>query len=83
MASTEKGGSVGAAMIVQTTNDLAELVRARRRELGLTQEELADVTGVHRAFVSLFERGQRTGRFDLILELVHALGMDLDVRPRG
>jgi len=70
------------AMIVRTVDDLAEIVRARRHELGLTQEELAGVIGVHRMFVSQFESGKRTLRFELVLRLVQALGLDIELRPR-
>ena len=69
-------------MIVRSVDELTELVRARRRELGLSQEELADVIGVHRAFVSQFERGKASVRLDLVLRLVQALGMDIEIRPR-
>jgi HTH-type transcriptional regulator/antitoxin HipB len=70
-------------MIVRTADELPEIVRDRRRELGLTQEQLADIIGVHRAFVSQLERGKATVRFDLLLRLVQALGMDIELRPRG
>ncbi len=67
---------------VRTVDDLAEIVRARRRELGLSQEALADVIGVHRVFVSQFERGKVSVRFDSVLRLVQALGLDVELRPR-
>jgi HTH-type transcriptional regulator/antitoxin HipB len=70
------------AMIVRTVDELAEIVRARRHELGLTQEELAGVIGVHRMFVSQFESGKSSMRFDLVLRLVQALGLDIELRPR-
>jgi HTH-type transcriptional regulator / antitoxin HipB len=70
-------------MIIRTAEQLPEAVRERRRELGITQEQLADVIGVHRAFVSQLERGKATVRFDLLLRLVQALGLDIELRPRG
>jgi y4mF family transcriptional regulator len=70
-------------MVVRDNDELASLVRARRSELGLTQEELAGVIGVHRAFVSQFERGKTTVRFGLALRLVQALGLEIDIRPRS
>ncbi len=69
-------------MIVRTKDELREVVRARRRELGLSQEDLADVIGAHRAFVSQFERGRTDARLDLVLKLLHALGLDVDLRAR-
>lgn len=70
-------------MIVRAPDQLPLLVRARREELGISQTTLADLTGVHRSFISMFERGVRPGSFDLVLKLVQALGMDLEVRPRA
>ena len=69
-------------MIVRTAEEFAEVVHARRRALGLTQEELAGVIGVHRTFVGQFERGKRSVRFDLALRLAQALGLDIDLRSR-
>lgn len=36
-----------------------DAVRARREELGLTQEELAAEVGIHRTYLSDVERGAR------------------------
>jgi HTH-type transcriptional regulator/antitoxin HipB len=69
-------------MIVQTADELTQIVRARRIELGLTQEDLAGVIGMHRAFVSQFERGKLSVRFEYVLRLVQALGLDIELRPR-
>lgn len=68
---------------VESPGDLARLLRARRMELGITQERLADLAGVHRSFVGMFERGMRPGSLELVLKLVHALGMDMELRSRG
>lgn len=70
-------------MLIRDNSDLARLVHERRRELGLTQEDLAGVIGVHRVFVSQFERGKTTVRFDLVLRLVQALGLEIEIRPRS
>jgi HTH-type transcriptional regulator/antitoxin HipB len=69
-------------MIIRSSQELSDVVRNRRRELGLTQEELAGVIGVHRVFVSQFEGGKRSVRFDSALRLLQALGLDIDLRPR-
>ena len=69
--------------IVRSPEDLAQLMRARRRELGLTQEALAGVTGLDRAVLSLLERGERRMSLDVTLRLVQALGMDIVIRPRS
>jgi transcriptional regulator with XRE-family HTH domain len=70
-------------MIIRETSDLARLVRDRRRELGLSQEELANIAGIHRVTIGIFERGERPGSVGTVLTLLHALGMDLEVNARG
>lgn len=69
-------------MVIRTTDELASVVRARRRELGLTQEELAGVSGVHRVLVSQLEHGKANVRLALVLRLLQALGLDVDLRAR-
>lgn len=69
-------------MILRTTSDLAQSVRARRHELGLTQEDLANLTDLHRTVIGIFEKGDRSIRFESILKIMHTLGMDLEVRIR-
>lgn len=50
-------------------------VREYRVQAGLSQEELADVAGLHRTYVSLLERGQRNPSLQVVLTLARALGV--------
>ncbi|HST55788.1 MAG TPA: helix-turn-helix domain-containing protein [Solirubrobacteraceae bacterium] len=68
--------------IIKTVDELAHAARSRRRELGLSQQALADVIDVHRAFIIQFEQGKSSVRLDLVLRLVQALGMDVELRVR-
>jgi transcriptional regulator with XRE-family HTH domain len=49
--------------------------RARRRDAGLTQEELAGRLGLSIAYVSLIERGGRNPPFTTVVAIAHALGV--------
>lgn len=69
--------------VIRSTEDLAQLVRTRRYELGLSQTALSGITGIDRAFLSLFERGKRGMSIGVLLRLVQALGMDIEVRRRS
>ena len=51
-------------------------VRARREELGLSQERLADAAGLHWTFIGQVERGQRNLTLHNILKLAAALRCD-------
>ncbi len=49
------------------------LVRARRTQLGLSQEELAQKAGMHFTYVSSTERGERNISLANIAKLANAL----------
>ncbi len=57
--------------------DLAALVSARRRALGLTQLDAAELAGVSERFVRDVEAGKRSVRLDKVDALLHALGLRL------
>ncbi|MEU4339494.1 helix-turn-helix transcriptional regulator [Micromonospora lupini] len=50
-------------------------VRDLRQARRLSQEELAELAGVHRTYVSSLERGQRNVGLDNILAIAAALGV--------
>lgn len=63
--------------------DLASTVRLRRRELGLRQDEAADLAGVSERFVREVEHGKASLRWDKVQQLLDALGLELQVQLRG
>ncbi|MEQ8383099.1 MAG: helix-turn-helix transcriptional regulator [Coleofasciculus sp. A1-SPW-01] len=48
-------------------------VRARREELGFSQEQLAELAGMHRTYVGSIERGERNISLENIVKLCEAL----------
>jgi len=54
-------------------NVLARNVRARRENLGLTQEQLGFETGLDRTYISGIERGVRNPSLDVIAKIASAL----------
>lgn len=59
---------------------LAAAVRSRRRDLGLRQDEVADLAGVSERFVFAVENGKASVRLDKLLALLVALGLHLELR---
>jgi transcriptional regulator with XRE-family HTH domain len=53
-----------------------ERVRKRRHQLGKSQEQLADDSGLHWSYVGQVERGQRNVSLHNIVKLAAALQID-------
>lgn len=58
---------------------LAQRLRSERASRGLSQEELADLAGLHRTYVGSVERAERNVSIDNIEKLAGALGLDIAV----
>jgi transcriptional regulator with XRE-family HTH domain len=58
-------------------------IRERRNELGLSQEALADVAGLHWTFVGQVERGRRNLSLHNLLKLAEALQTDPGLLVEG
>jgi HTH-type transcriptional regulator/antitoxin HipB len=79
IVATEKENNMQA--IARTPLQLGNSIRERRRELGLTQEQLAAKAGVRQRTISDIERSA-AARFDTVLRALAALDLELVVRPR-
>lgn len=66
-------------MKIKSIRNLAAAVRGRRRDLGLTQAELATRAGVSRKWVYEFEAGKPSAELRLILRVLDALGLTLEL----
>ncbi|HSJ92999.1 MAG TPA: helix-turn-helix transcriptional regulator [Gaiellaceae bacterium] len=64
---------------------IADRVADRRRELGLSQAQLAELTGTTQSAVARLESGGRPPRIDTLLRIADALDCELavELRPRG
>lgn len=56
---------------------LGKAIAKRRRERGLSQEELGLRTGVHRNYIGGIERGERSPTVVVIAKLADELGVKL------
>jgi transcriptional regulator with XRE-family HTH domain len=63
---------------------IAEQVADRRRALGLSQRELAELTGTTQSAIARLESGGRPPRIDTLMRIANALDCELrvELRPR-
>ncbi len=57
---------------------MGQRIKARRKELHLTQEQLAELTGISAAFLGHIERGTRKASLETFCALCEALKVSAD-----
>ena len=67
--------------LARTPLQLGSSIRERRRQLGMTQEQLAAKVGVRQRTVSDVERSASV-RLDTVLRTLAALDLEMVIRPR-
>lgn len=63
--------------------DLGAAIRDRRRQLDITQDELATSIAVNRKVVGQLENGKETVHVGIVLRAARAVGLNVGVEPRG
>ena len=61
----------------QRTNRFGNAVRNARTAAGLTQEDLADRSGLDRSYIGGIERGERNPTLSVIEKIADGLGISL------
>lgn len=64
-------------------SELGRRIRAQRKSIGLTQEQLALVADVDRSYFGAIERGERNVTFTVLCRLCIALQSDLGKLTAG
>jgi len=59
------------------------VIRERRRALHLTQQDLADLSGVSVRFIRDVEHGKASIQLDSLLAILRALGLQLNISVRS
>lgn len=62
---------------------LGAAIRERRKELKLTQDDLALAIGVNRKVIGQLEGGKETVQLEIALNAARALGLNVGVEARG
>ena len=76
-------------MILRAAKEIGALIRDRRSQLNLSQQELARKVGVSRAWLVALEKGKPSVQLGLVLQTLNELGLsihagsDVNDRPSG
>ncbi len=70
-------------MKVHSSKTFGEAIRQRRKELGYTQKELSDFSGISVSFLSDLENGKPTAELEKCLHIAGLLGLDVLMNVRG
>ncbi|MFA4913449.1 MAG: transcriptional regulator [Alcaligenaceae bacterium] len=68
--------------IVRSTATLGEIARRRRKDMQLTQNELAGLGGTGNRFIVDLESGKPTMQIQKVLDALHLLGLEVVVRAK-
>ena len=63
--------------LIRLKRGLAQSVKLRRRELGLSQEKLADMAEIDRTYASQIERGVANPSLEVLYRVARSLEIDL------
>ena len=69
--------------VLDSTAQLGDLVRAVRKEQGLTQLDVAGLAGMSNRFVIDLERGKETLQMQKVLDVLSLLGLEVVIRKKA
>lgn len=64
-------------MNIKNTKQMGEAVRSKRKQLGVTQRELAMTCGTGERFIVDLEKGKPTCQLGKVLRVTQALGINI------
>lgn len=68
--------------IASSAAHIGAFVATIRKSKGYTQQEMADLAGVGRRFLSELESGKPTAEIGKVLQVLTALGIDMELKAR-
>lgn len=68
---------------IDSIDDLAKFIRKHRKEIGLTQADLAGASGLGVRFIGDLERGKATCEIGKTLRALTMLGIELQLRTKS
>ena len=68
--------------IARTVQQLGAAIRRKRKQVGLSQEELGTRIRLRQATISKLEAGEPATRLQTLLDALAALDLEIVIRPR-
>lgn len=69
-------------MIINSISDISEVIKKRRKSLGLTQSECAAMCNVGNRFFSELENGKETLHIGKVINCLQILGINISLTNR-
>jgi len=76
------GNESGQGLVARSSADLGAVIRNRRKQLALTQLDLAGLANSGNRFVVEVENGKPSVQLQKVLDLIELLGLELVVRAK-
>ena len=68
--------------LIKNATDIGKMIRAKRKEIEMTQADFAGLCNVGIRFISELENGKPTLEFDRVLRVTQLIGIDLFAKGR-
>ena len=65
--------------MIRTSEDIGQYIRKRRKEIGVTQRDLALTAGTGLRFIVELENGKSTCQLGKVLQVLQVLGIHCDL----
>ncbi|HAU1068133.1 TPA: helix-turn-helix domain-containing protein [Legionella pneumophila] len=70
-------------MIISSAKDLALYLKDRRKQLKMSQSEVADLVGLKQDTISKFENSPDNRRIDTLFRILSALNLNISLVEKG
>jgi transcriptional regulator with XRE-family HTH domain len=64
---------------MQTREDFGKRIATLREEKNMSQQELAELTGITQSNISRIEQGKYSVGFDILVKIAEAMGKKIDI----
>ena len=68
---------------IVTPEQMGAVIRAKRKQDGLTQADAAALCGVGTRFLGELERGKETAQVGKMLQILQGLGLEINMTAKG